>query len=140
MKFRRFLSDYLGIFSAVLCLIHCLVAPAFMGAYAHAHSHGGEAHTDSMLLHHGWDYFFLGLGFIAVWFSSKHTSQPILKALLWLTFGFLAAAILLEGLAPIFQKMVYFSSLGLIVVHVLNIKHWLAHAKEQKLGQSGLSH
>ena len=142
MKFRAFISDYIGIISATLCLIHCLVAPAFMGAYAHAHNHNHETvESTSIFLHHGWDYFFLILGFVAVWFSSRHTSQNILKVLLWLTFGFLAASILLEEMAPFFQKLVYFSSLGLITVHILNIRHWLAHSQkstdQMALGRSG---
>ncbi|MCI4668403.1 MAG: MerC domain-containing protein [Bacteroidia bacterium] len=129
MKIRSFFSDYLGIISASLCLIHCLVAPAFMGAYVHAHNHGSHAAGESIFLHHAWDYFFLVVGFIAVLFSAKHSHQPILKALLWLTFAFLAASILLESWAPLLQNLVYFSSLGLITVHILNIRHWWKHSQ-----------
>jgi len=129
MKIKAFFSDYLGIISAVLCLIHCLLAPTLMGAYAHSHEAIHSNESGEFFLHHNWDYVFLGLGLLAVWLSSRHTSQLALKVLLWLTYGFLAASVLLEGQGELFQNLVYISSIALIMVHVLNIRHWWKHVK-----------
>ncbi|MEO0898740.1 MAG: MerC domain-containing protein [Bacteroidota bacterium] len=129
MRNKSFFSDYLGIASAVLCLIHCLVGPVLMGVYNHAHHHHHHAAETSILLHHNWDYLFLGLGLIAVWFSAKHTHKIGMKVLLWLTYVMLGCSILLEGYSHIFQNLVYVFSIGLIVVHIFNIRHWLKHIK-----------
>ena len=127
MKIKSSSSDLLGIVSAILCLLHCLAAPILLGLYSHSHDH--IHHNDFFLLHHGWDYVFLGLGLIAVLFSAKHSKSNLLKALLGLTYAFLVASILLEEVSELFKNLVYVSSISLILIHSLNIRHWIKHAK-----------
>lgn len=122
MANRRQLSDYLGISSATICLIHCLAAPILMSMGVAVHDHEGHDHGWQMLLSHGWDFVFLGIGFVAVILSSRHMSSRPRKFLLWGSFAFLAAAILLEHVGPIFQYLVYASSVALILTHTANIK------------------
>lgn len=114
-------SDYLGIASATICLIHCLAGPVVLGATAHAH----DGHAAHWLADHRWDYFFLLLGLAAVWYSARHTAHRAMKVLLWLTYAFLAASILLETQAWIFRYLVYGASAGLIVAHLLNLRQML---------------
>ena len=113
-------SDYLGITSALICLLHCLAAPVLMGWGVLAHSHG-----ENFWLDHSWDYVFLGLGLIAVWFSSEHTHQKFLKVLLWITFGLLCGTVFLGHSYPVFQVLAFAASLGLIFAHLLNLKETL---------------
>ena len=119
---RKPLSDYLGISSATICLIHCLAAPVLMSMGIAVHDHEGHAHGWEILLSHGWDFVFLGIGLIAVILSSRHMNSRPRKFLLWGSFGFLTAAILLEEAGSIFQYLVYASSLALILTHTANIK------------------
>ncbi|RMG63624.1 MAG: MerC domain-containing protein [Bacteroidetes bacterium] len=123
-------SDYLGITSALICLLHCLAGPFVLGATMHLHEH--QAHGESGLwwLDHRWDYFFLLLGLIAVWFSARHTHRRTMKVLLWMTYGALAGAILLETQAMFFQFLVYGASLGLIAAHVYNLRHLLRRQQQ----------
>ncbi len=107
-------SDHLGIASAVLCLIHCMVAPVAMGAVAHAHTHTGVFGLN-------WDLFFLSLGLVAVWFSSRHTHQSWLKVMLWVSYSLLALTILLEKSGPVLVTLAYIASFTLIVGHVMNL-------------------
>ena len=118
MHIKSFYSDYIGIFSAFLCLIHCLVGPIVMGAATHAHDH---MHEGSIFLHPYWDYVFLMIGFVAVWFSAKHTTIRSRKLLLWLAFACLAGSIFMEEHAEMLHYAVYASSLFLIVAHSTNI-------------------
>lgn len=118
-------SDYLGIISAVICLLHCLLGPLTVGAAVHLHVHHGHTDTGHWFLDHRWDYFFLLLGLIAVWFSARHTQRRSMKVLLWFTYAALAGAILLESQAWIFQYGVYAASLALISAHIYNLRHLL---------------
>lgn len=90
----------------------------------HAH-HSGDAHW---LLGHHWDYVFLAIGLLAVWFSSRRAHSTIVKVALWLTFGVLAGAILMEEFGGLVQGVIYFSSAALIFVHLLNLRHSLKPA------------
>ena len=121
MHFKSTYSDYVGIASAFLCLIHCLVGPIILGAASHAHDHA-HTHESSIFLAPAWDYVFLTIGFIAVWFSAKHTSVRNRKLLLWASFGCLAGSIFMEAYAEMFHYFVYASSFFLIVVHTMNIR------------------
>lgn len=109
-------ADYLGILSAFVCLIHCLAAPLLMGAAAHLHEH------QSLFLWQEWNYLFLGLGLLAVWWSSRHTHHRLMRVGMWTTFGFLAAAVLMETYAEELHYLVYAASMGLIVAHVINLR------------------
>ena len=108
-------ADFIGIISAFVCLLHCLAGPILMGTAMHLHDH------NSLLLLEEWNYLFLAIGFFAVWWSSKHTAHKGIKYFMWATFGLLAAAVLFESIAEPLHYLVYVSSLGLIVAHVVNL-------------------
>lgn len=116
------LADYLGISSATICLLHCLATPILVSMGVHVHAHEGHDHGWTLLLSHGWDFLFLGIGFLAVYWSSRHTFHPGRKALLWASFAFLAGAILLEHWGPMFQYLTYLASGLLIFAHIRNLR------------------
>ncbi|MEM7368284.1 MAG: MerC domain-containing protein [Bacteroidota bacterium] len=118
------ISDWIGISSAILCTLHCLVAPVFFGGILHVHGSG----TEHWLLAHHWDYVFLILGFGAVWFSARHAHNKLLKTTLWITYGILAGAILLEEFGWVVQLVIYCSSAALVIAHILNLRHTLKPA------------
>lgn len=110
-------SDVLGMGSAILCMIHCLAAPVLLSLGVNLHSEGS-----SFFLHESWEILFLSLGFIAVWFSSKHSQTPLLKATLWITYGFLLCSIVFVHDNPVFEYAIYASSLLLIIAHSFNLR------------------
>lgn len=117
--------DYLGITSATICLIHCLVAPFYIGISASVHDHASGGHW---FMEPWWDYVFLVFGFAAVWFSGKHTESRSMKILLWASFSFLAAMLILESYAPVFQFLAYGAAFTLIVSHLINLRKGLARS------------
>ena len=114
-------SDYIGITSATICLIHCLAAPFYIGFTTTIHQHGA-GHAEHVFLEAWWDYVFLAIGFISVYFSSRHTHQKSLRILLWTAFSFLTAMILLEAYSPVFQFLSYAAAFILIIAHFTNLK------------------
>ncbi|MEO1451826.1 MAG: MerC domain-containing protein [Bacteroidota bacterium] len=124
-------ADYLGLTSAIVCLIHCLVAPLFLGVVTHVHA--GEAHVHEVPWYAlpFWDYVFLGFGFLAVRWSVAHSHHTWIKRLLWISLAGLAGAIFLEEVHHIFSYLVYASSAALIIFHVWNIRSHLGKKIDQ---------
>ncbi|MEM6807202.1 MAG: MerC domain-containing protein [Bacteroidota bacterium] len=116
-KDQKSYSDMLGMGSAMLCLIHCLAAPVLMGLGVNL-----SQIESSFFLQEFWEYIFLSLGFIAVYFSSKHSPTLLIKILLWGTFLALAASIFLHEISPVFEYLVYIASLALIITHLYNFR------------------
>lgn len=112
------LSDVLGMGSAFLCLLHCIAAPVLMGFGASIH----EVHS-SFFLHEFWDIIFLVLGFIAVYFSARHSKSTFLKVLLWTTYLSLLCAVILHHSSPVFEYLMYAASIVLIIAHTLNFRN-----------------
>ncbi|MES2702224.1 MAG: MerC domain-containing protein [Bacteroidota bacterium] len=110
-------ADKLGIASAVICTVHCLVVPAlFLLKFS---SMGGSLP--------GWwdklDFVFLIVSFGAVFHASSHSAGKAIKYLLWIFWSFLAIAIFFEHTL---HWMAYIASTGLIATHISNIrKHHL---------------
>ncbi|MEM6262724.1 MAG: MerC domain-containing protein [Bacteroidota bacterium] len=113
----RIKPDHLGIISASLCLIHCILLPFLFGMYVD-HHHDGHTHIPGV----GIDSFFLGLGTVAVYFSSKHTSVAWIRYLMWASLGLLAFAIFMESTSEIFAYVLYAASFLLVIAHVINLR------------------
>lgn len=112
----NFKSDYIGMLSAGLCLIHCIFLPILFAMRAVDFEHEIEGHFK-------WDYLFLAFSFYAVYHSAKHSPSPLIKVLLWFTFSVLTLCIFLEGTSKIFEYIIILASIGLVVIHLINIRY-----------------
>ena len=120
-------SDYIGIVSAVICLIHCIITPLFFSAYMHSHVHEGHGHVHSAGFNV--DYIFLTIGLVAVWFSTKHADRTWIKVLLWASYLILFISVVFEATSPIFFWSLYAASVALIAAHVINLRHLRQHLR-----------
>ncbi|MEM6345432.1 MAG: MerC domain-containing protein [Bacteroidota bacterium] len=115
-KNRKQTADFVGIVSAIVCLVHCLAGPIILGTSAHLHEHS------HFFLDPAWNYLFLGFGFAAVLFSTKHTKSKFLRYSLWTTYAALALAVIFETYADYLHYVVYAASVGLIIAHIVNLR------------------
>jgi hypothetical protein len=77
----------------------------------------------------GLDYVFLAISLVAVWYAGRGTRHLLYRTLLWLAWCVFAGGILAESLGFAFgHGLMYLGSVGLIVVHLLNMRH-RAHGK-----------
>ncbi len=110
-------SDKIGIVSAVLCSIHCLIVPVlFLVKVSWAQQHR------TVSLPAWWelmDYVFMVISFTAVSHSAGHTPFKIIKIFLWIFWVVLMISIVFSSLL---HWMAYFASAGLIITHFMNIK------------------
>lgn len=107
-------ADYIGIVGSVLCLIHCLVTPAIaLGTTltSHVHTAGGLS----------FDYFFILINGIAVYYATREHRIPMLRLALWASFALFAVSLLLETYNPVFQFLGYVGSALLILGHGYNL-------------------
>jgi hypothetical protein len=114
-------ADKVGIISAVICAVHCLVIPAiFLLRYSLVDS-GATAGWGSGLPH-WWetlDYLFLAVGFYAVYHAVRHTVSRGIKRSLWFFWLCLAVAVIFEDKL---HWMAYIASGGLVITHFINIR------------------
>jgi hypothetical protein len=118
-------ADKLGITSAVICAVHCLVIPAiFLLKYSltdslaevGANSEWGRGLPD------WWekiDYIFLFVGLVAVYHAAAHAVIGWVKGALWLFWICLGIAVVFESQL---HWMAYIASAGLIITHFFNIR------------------
>lgn len=107
-------ADLIGIVSAVLCLIHCIVPPILFLCFGHL-----IEHSHNHLFR--WDYFFLIISSYAVYHATHHAVNNFIKGILWISFGVLSIAVLLHHL-PFMHYIAYLASLGLIGGHLVNLR------------------
>lgn len=104
----RSLSDIVGISSAVLCLIHCMVLPLVTTL------------STSFFSSEAFCYAFLALGLFAVIKTARHTHLTQIKVGLWIGFTILTFAVLTE---EIFTWSIVANVIGatiLVMSHIAN--------------------
>lgn len=116
-------ADRLGIISAIVCAVHCLVVPTlFLVKYSLTDtvmSHGAKMGDG---LPHWWeslDYVFLFIGFIAVYHAAAHAAGRWVRVSLWFFWICLGIAVFFESTL---HWMAYIASVGLIFTHFFNIR------------------
>lgn len=124
MPLSKFKADTLGIVSALLCLIHCLLLPVLVM---------GGIMSDYWSEHTQWmDFLFIFLAIAAVYFASRNTRQSNLKYWMWGSAFWFAFSILLHD---VYQPAVVSSamaSLVLVITHMINFRHHMIHHHRMK--------
>lgn len=121
-------SNSLGVVASALCMVHCAVTPFLfalhpvMENWAATHDHA-HAHSHGSLFWESFDYLFLVLSLVAVWFSVRHSHNKALKGILWMAWGVLTFGLLIElqGIAW-GQYIMYVGSAALIIAHIQNYR------------------
>jgi len=113
--------DYLGVTANVLCMIHCFATPLLFLFQAQ----NSALNHDTLFLWQSFNYLFLLISLIAVFFSIKNSTKLIVKIFLmifWLVLSFL---IINEGLEMIYisEFYTYFSASALSFLHIYNLKY-----------------
>lgn len=103
-------TDLLGITSASLCVLHCLLMPVLLAL---------SVHLEWLEM---FCYLFIALGIYSVYFSTKNGTSTPIKTVMWLSSGVLFLAVLLEERVPWLSPLTYVAAAGLITGHILNIK------------------
>ena len=113
-------SDTIGIFTSLICSIHCFATPILFVAQS------GFASADIQPI--WWEsinYLFIVFSFIAVYYSVRNTSKKIMKPMLWICWLFFTTIILNEiiGIVEISELFSYVSAFSLAFAHTYNLRY-----------------
>ena len=121
MKALILKSDFLGAFFSFLCLIHCILTPIiFISGCAAAVS---TSHSPGELLWGSFDYLFIIVSLIAVFFSSKNSKSVYIKYALWLCWAIVSFYLINEKihLLELNEITLYISASYLVILHSYNL-------------------
>ena len=85
-------SDLIGALASFVCMVHCMITPFLFIATVCSSSCCASAPWWWVWL----DFFFLLISFFAVYKSTQNSSKPWMKIALWIAWGALFSAILME--------------------------------------------
>lgn len=104
-------SDWLGIASASLCVVHCLFTPFLMFI------------ASNFSWWHEMSYLFLLISFFAAYDASKDSDSNTVIGIIWSSFTLLTTCIIFEDEYRHLHEISYLASLGLIIGHIYNIRY-----------------
>ena len=92
MKTIKIYTDHLGVLSGVLCMAHCAFTPFLFLSQVQLIS----TYSEFPFLWNSLNIIFLILSFLAVYLSSKNSSNKYVKIMMFLFWGLLTFTILNE--------------------------------------------
>ena len=113
--------DAIGAIVSTLCVVHCLLTPLLFVAQSYTATHSHEAPFWWKNL----DYLFILISVIAVYESTKKSTNKLIKAGLWMSWIILFLLILNEKLVWIeFDEIItYAVALTLSMLHIYNLNY-----------------
>ncbi|MDB4014090.1 MerC domain-containing protein [Flavobacteriaceae bacterium] len=113
--------DTIGAIVSTLCVVHCLLTPLLFVAQSYTATHSHEAPFWWKNL----DYLFILISVIAVYESTKKSTNKLIKAGLWMSWIMLFLLILNEKLVwiELDEIITYSVALTLSILHIYNLNY-----------------
>jgi len=113
--------DTVGAIVSTLCVVHCLLTPLLFVAQSYTATHSHEAPFWWKNL----DYLFILISVIAVYESTKKSTNKLIKAGLWMSWIMLFLLILNEKLVwiELDEIITYSVALTLSMLHIYNLNY-----------------
>jgi hypothetical protein len=118
-------SDLVGSAASVLCAVHCLATPLLFAAQACVAEAACCATESTPAWWSSLDYVFIGITFLAVYFSARKSSKQWVKVGLYGAWALLSALMINERMAlyPLSEYYKYGAALLLVSLHVYNLRY-----------------
>ena len=113
--------ETIGAIVSTLCVVHCLLTPLLFVAQSYTATHSHEAPFWWKNL----DYLFILISVIAVYESTKKSTNKLIKAGLWMSWIMLFLLILNEKLVwiELDEIITYSVALTLSMLHIYNLNY-----------------
>ena len=113
--------ETIGAIVSTLCVVHCLLTPLLFVAQSYTATHSHEAPFWWKSL----DYLFILISVIAVYESTKKSTNKLIKAGLWMSWIMLFLLILNEKLVwiELDEIITYSVALTLSMLHIYNLNY-----------------
>jgi len=121
MRINLYSSDFLGVLSSALCILHCLGTPFLFVAQA-------NVINCCEFVPFWWksiNYLFIFISFFAVYYSARRTSKNFMKTLFWSSWLILTVLLVNElfKLVHLPELSIYTASSLLAFLHFYNLKY-----------------
>jgi hypothetical protein len=121
IKFLTNNSDFFGILTCSLCLVHCISTPLILISFS-------SLNTKLSMSYSWWsnlDYVFLIISFLMVYISVQTTRIKSMKYFFWLSWFSLFLVIINEKieLYEFSEYLTYLTATGLSLLHLFNLKY-----------------
>lgn len=113
--------DTFGAIASAICLVHCVATPLIFIVS----SCSLKGCNNTPLWWKSIDYIFLIISLIAIYFSTKTSTNNTVKVLLWLSWTLLFTVIINEKMNWFYlpEYSIYIPATLLIVAHMYNLKY-----------------
>ena len=114
-------SDKIGVASNTLCMLHCFATPFIFFSQTQTVHIGHDIPFAWQII----NYFFIAVSGIAVYYSTKNSTNNIVKFFMVLTWSILSFLIISEGLELFHLPEIYtyLSASFLSLLHIYNLKY-----------------
>ena len=114
-------SDKIGVASNTLCMLHCFATPFIFFSQTQTVHIGHDIPFAWQII----NYFFIAVSGIAVYYSTKNSTNNIVKFFMVLTWSILSFLIISEGLELFHlpEIFTYLSASFLSLLHIYNLKY-----------------
>lgn len=113
--------DTIGALASSLCLAHCLMTPVLFAvqSYTAIHSHTVPLWWKNL------DFLFITISVIAIYKSTKNSTNAVVKSALWTSWFILFFLILNEkfGWISLAEFFTYITALTLSILHLYNLNY-----------------
>ena len=113
--------DTIGALASSLCVVHCLMTPILFAVQGYSAIHSETA----PLWWKNLDFFFITISVIAVYKSTKNSTNTLIKSALWMSWLILFFLILNEklGWIPLAEFFTYSAAFTLAILHIFNLNY-----------------
>mgnify|MGYP005717468239 FL=1 len=114
-------SDKVGVASNILCMLHCFATPFIFFSQTQTVHIGHDIPFAWQII----NYFFIAVSGIAVYYSTKNSTNNIVKLLMVVSWSILSFLIISEGLELFHlpEIFTYLSASFLSLLHIYNLKY-----------------
>jgi hypothetical protein len=121
-------SDKVGVASNVLCMLHCFSTPFIFLSQTQTIHIGHDVPFAWQII----NYFFISISAIAVYYSTKNSTNNIVKILMVLFWSIVSFLIISEGLELLHlpETLTYISASSLSFLHIYNLNYCTCDEEE----------
>ena len=114
-------SDTIGAIASILCVIHCLMTPVLFAAQSYL----AVQYEAIPFWWKNLDFLFVAISIVAVYRSSRNSTNKNIKSALWVSWLVLFLLIVNEKLAWISleEYITYIAAFTLAILHVYNLNY-----------------
>lgn len=119
MELTKKISDKIGVFASITCMVHCAITPLIFIANICTQSCCNQA----PLWWRSLDYIFLIISFIAILQANREQELKKIKVLFWISWTLLAFFIIAESMDNVISHhLKYIPALAIVCLHMYNIR------------------